>query len=77
MHVTYVIGGHEPSHLRAGGQLSINEALDFAFRPAIVDVHDGNVVPLRINDWKKRREYKISAPQLFIMHSPFAAGIHT
>lgn len=44
---TYIVCRDKPGHLRGRGQLSINEALDFAFRPTIVYVHYGNHVPLQ------------------------------
>lgn len=43
---THVVCGDKPGHLRTGRQLTVDQALDFALRPPIVNVHDGDHVPL-------------------------------
>jgi hypothetical protein len=47
--MSYLVGRDEPSHFSAGGQLAINETLDLILGPSVVDVHDGNHVPLKGN----------------------------
>lgn len=44
--ITHVICGDKPRHLRTGGQLAVHQALDFTLCPPVVDVHDGDHVPL-------------------------------
>lgn len=43
---THIICRHKPRHLCTGRQLTIDQALDFTLRPPIVNVHDGDHVPL-------------------------------
>lgn len=43
---TYIIRRNEPGHLGAGGELTVDQALDLTLGPAVVDVHDGDHVPL-------------------------------
>lgn len=43
---THIVCRHKPRHLRTGRQLTIHQALDFALRPPVVNVHDGDHVPL-------------------------------
>ncbi|GBP91999.1 hypothetical protein EVAR_77237_1 [Eumeta japonica] len=42
---THIIGRYEPGHLGAGRQLAVDQTLDLALRPPVVDVHDGYGVP--------------------------------
>lgn len=43
---THIVGRHEPGHLGAGRELTVDQALDLTLGPAVVDVHDGDHVPL-------------------------------
>ena len=43
---SHLIGGHEPAHLRGAGELPVDEALDLAPRPPVVDVDHGEHEPL-------------------------------
>jgi len=55
---THIVCGNKPGHLSWRGQLSINEALDFAFRPTIVYIHYGNHIPLK---WIQKSETGVKA----------------
>ena len=43
---SHLIGGHEPAHLSGAGELPVDEALDLAPRPPVVDVDHGEHEPL-------------------------------
>ena len=43
---TYIVSGNQPRHFRGGCELSVNETLDFRLGPPIVDVNNGQHVPL-------------------------------
>ncbi len=42
---THVACVDQPGHLRGGGELAVDEALDLALGPPVVDVHDGEHEP--------------------------------
>ena len=41
-----LLGRHQPGHLGAAGQLTVDEDLDLRLGPSVVDVDDGQHVPL-------------------------------
>lgn len=44
---TYIVSGNEPCHFGVGSQLAVDETLYLALGPTIVDVNDGQHVPLK------------------------------
>lgn len=46
---TYIVSGNEPCHFCVGSQLAVDETLYLALGPTIVDVNNGQHVPLKMN----------------------------